>query len=176
MARLVLLHFLSVCGTNFSLCCNGSHRSNANIAYNLLRFVNSTGPSSHVIIVLIRACLLSPHQTLQTYYTEHVRRLNVTFPVLYITFSLFAVHSVALVDQLQSTCGLGNAKWRIMPINPILLLLHDRQIDATFTDIANVRQGSGPVASRPIPGTPTTAAPVCQPPLSPDFSSGRPLG
>jgi len=38
--------------------------------------------SSHVITVLIRVCLLSPHQTQQIYYTEHVRRLNITFPVL----------------------------------------------------------------------------------------------
>ena len=62
--------------------------------------------SSHGMLVLIRVCLLSPHQTQQIYYTEHVRRLNITFPVLQITFYLFAIPSVMQVDPLQSKYGL----------------------------------------------------------------------
>jgi hypothetical protein len=34
-------------------------------------------------------------------------------------FSLCAVHSVVLVDQLQSTCGLGNGRCRVMPTTPV---------------------------------------------------------
>ena len=40
------------------------------------------GPSGHGIMDLIWGCLLSSRQTRQIFYTEHVRRLNITFPVL----------------------------------------------------------------------------------------------
>ena len=90
----------------------------ANITKNLLHYVGTTGPSSHCIMVHIRACLLSQHQTLQIYHTEHVRRLKITFPSLYINFSLFPLPSVVTVVPLQSTYVLGIGRWQVKPLNP----------------------------------------------------------
>jgi hypothetical protein len=126
-------------------------------------------------MVLISVCLLSPYQTQQIYYAEHVRRLNITFTVLYITFSPFPLPSAVPVDPLQSTYVSGNGRWQVKPFNPGQRQLHGRQIDTTFTVIANGRQTPGPIASRPIPDNPMAAAPVSQPPVSPDIPAATPL-
>ena len=78
--------------------------------------------SSHGFMILIRDCLLSPHQTQQVHYTAHVRRFNVTFPVLQITFSLFVLSCVMQVYPLQSKYGLEmrdekSSSWTPVKVN-----------------------------------------------------------
>jgi hypothetical protein len=79
-----------------------------------------------------------------------------------------------LVDPLQSKYDHGNGRWQVKSLSTSLRQLRGRQIDATFTSIAKDRQAST-VTLRPIPGTPTAAAPVSQPPVSPDFPNGTEL-